>query len=342
LSKTALGLSSQFSDLLRALNVINLNCYLTPSVSSNLTLSSQSGVLFAEGINADVNSKDPLSKSFLGTSIESFRIRTQTGGATSPVTLLTPTVYDNAGIITAIAGSNNQATNMYAYKQRNGNVVIQLGQFIYSSLDNALVGLANEKFIKFANLEDAILINVITITKGCTNTDDTVTCRIKNADKFGYLLGGGGSGINLSLYELLANKQNSLAVDGTGIKYATVDAINAKGFINKQVLSITSSTTPTFSVAGFDETYYDITALAGNIASFGSNITGTPPNRAKLMVSFTDNGTARTLGFLSTLFNFSTYLQAPVSTTISKTLYLEGIYNSTTSKYDVINWQDGY
>lgn len=31
---------------------------------------------------------------------------------------------------------------------------------------------------------------------------------------------------NLGLYELLANKQNSLATDGTGVKYPTVDAVN--------------------------------------------------------------------------------------------------------------------
>lgn len=38
---------------------------------------------------------------------------------------------------------------------------------------------------------------------------------------------------NLSVYELLANKQNSLATDGTGVKYPTVDAVN-EGLSKKQ------------------------------------------------------------------------------------------------------------
>jgi len=38
-------------------------------------------------------------------------------------------------------------------------------------------------------------------------------------------------------YELLANKQNSLAADGTGVKYPTVDAVNAVTISSERVLA---------------------------------------------------------------------------------------------------------
>lgn len=43
---------------------------------------------------------------------------------------------------------------------------------------------------------------------------------------------------NLGLYELLANKQNSLATDGTGVRYPTVDAVNSGLSLKQSNLSI--------------------------------------------------------------------------------------------------------
>lgn len=58
---------------------------------------------------------------------------------------------------------------------------------------------------------------------------------------------------NLSVYELLANKQNSLATDGTGIKYPTVDAVNKAIGENE------------YLVAYVDANGNDITAEIGRI-----------------------------------------------------------------------------
>lgn len=100
--------------------------------------------------------------------------------------------------------------------------------------------------------------------------------------------------------------------------------------IDPRVTSTTSSSAPTPNVA--NEDIYILTALAAN-ATFGSP-TGTPVQGTKLLIRIKDNGTSRTLAWNAIYRAIGVTL--PTATTISKTLYVGCVYNSTDSKFDVI------
>lgn len=97
---------------------------------------------------------------------------------------------------------------------------------------------------------------------------------------------------------------------------------------------LTSSATPTPAVgtAGADIRYH-ITALAVG-ATFGAP-TGTPVDGQRLLIRIEDNGTARTLAWNAIYEVVGTIL--PVTTTISKKLYIGCVYNSADTKWDVVS-----
>jgi len=105
-------------------------------------------------------------------------------------------------------------------------------------------------------------------------------------------IGGGGGGE--SDYEPTANKQDSLATDGTGVKFPTIDAVNA-GLAEK----IDTAITATASAMG-DETYAlelnKQTVLTGTLPN-GVNSTFTLPSPVsgkvnESVVHFASNATA--------------------------------------------------
>jgi hypothetical protein len=96
--------------------------------------------------------------------------------------------------------------------------------------------------------------------------------------------------------------------------------------------SVTSSSTPT-PVGSHKENEYYLTTLAVS-ATFAAP-SGTPANGNTLLIRIKDNGTARTLSWNSIYRIVGTTL--PTTTTVSKTLYVGCIYNSTDSKWDVVS-----
>ena len=100
-------------------------------------------------------------------------------------------------------------------------------------------------------------------------------------------------------------------------------------YIDPRVQSVTSNATVT---ATSSNDLVDITALATNVTL--ANPTGTFVNGQVLIYRILDNGTSRTITFGTSFNAFSTL---PTATTISKTMYIYCIYNSNTSKFDVIN-----
>lgn len=89
----------------------------------------------------------------------------------------------------------------------------------------------------------------------------------------------------------------------------------------------TSSATPTINTDNID--YYSITALAANITSFTTNLSGTPSDGDRLWISIKDNGTARTIAWGS---SFSGSL-LPVTTVASTRLDVFLTWDAATSKW---------
>jgi len=101
--------------------------------------------------------------------------------------------------------------------------------------------------------------------------------------------------------------------------------------INPRIITAASYTTDTgtaLDVSTCDE--FDVTAQAGALLFNAPG--GTPVNGQKLIITVTDNGTARALTW-NAVFIASTDLALPSTTVLSKTLYCGFIYNSTKSKW---------
>ncbi len=98
----------------------------------------------------------------------------------------------------------------------------------------------------------------------------------------------------------------------------------------KRVSTVADSATPTPNADTDDE--YTVTALAQS-ATFGAP-TGTPTDGQGLIIRILDNGTARTLAWNAIYTAIGVTL--PTTTTLSKYTYVGCIYNSTSTKWDVI------
>lgn len=119
-----------------------------------------------------------------------------------------------------------------------------------------------------------------------------------------------------------------LKIGGNGVPSRLAETDTAR--YNPREETIASSATPTPNISNGD--IYTVTALAAN-ATFGSP-TGTPVQGQRLLIRIKDNGTARTLAWNAIYRAVGIIL--PTTTTISKTMYIGCIYNSTDTKWDVI------
>lgn len=78
---------------------------------------------------------------------------------------------------------------------------------------------------------------------------------------------------------------------------------------------------------------YQITAQAAALAI--ANPTGTPANGQSMLFRIKDNGTARAISWSGTQYR-AVGVTLPLTTVISKTLYIGLIYNSADTKWDVL------
>lgn len=94
----------------------------------------------------------------------------------------------------------------------------------------------------------------------------------------------------------------------------------------------TSSATPTINTDTTD--IFTITALAEDITSMTTNLSGTPVNGQKLIIRIKDDGTARAITWGASFASRGATL--PTTTVLGKYLYVGLIYNSTASVWDCV------
>jgi len=97
--------------------------------------------------------------------------------------------------------------------------------------------------------------------------------------------------------------------------------------ITKRVTTITSSATPTINTDNCD--WVDITALAEDITSMTTNLSGTPNNKDVLIFEIKDNGTARAISWGASFVAHGTAL--PTTTTANKILTVGFRYTTANS-----------
>jgi hypothetical protein len=183
---------SQVRDMFTPIRLINGGIY--PSANgANLTFNTSSGILYGLGIGWTTNTLNPDSLSVSGTNPCTFQYRTQTGGTASNTTLITPGVYDNNGVVTAVGGGSNSSTNQRIYLVQNGQFRLQYGQQVYGNLAAAIEASQNETFTTFSNFRDnAILIGILSVNKNATNLSDTTKAKFLLTSKFGETVGAAG------------------------------------------------------------------------------------------------------------------------------------------------------
>ena len=93
-----------------------------------------------------------------------------------------------------------------------------------------------------------------------------------------------------------------------------------------------SSATPTINVDSYDA--HSITALAADITSMTTNLSGTPANMQRLIIRIKDDGTARAITWGASFEAKGVAL--PATTTISKVLTVGFIYDTVTSKWGCV------
>lgn len=98
---------------------------------------------------------------------------------------------------------------------------------------------------------------------------------------------------------------------------------------HQSVLSITSSATPAINTDNY--TAFSITALAVNITSMTSGLTGSPQDFDKFIIRILDTGVSRSIIWGS---KYETRVSAlPLNTVAGKVLTVGLIYDAVTAKY---------
>lgn len=118
---------------------------------------------------------------------------------------------------------------------------------------------------------------------------------------------------------------------GTIATTSSTNTITNKRNQRRNVVT-TESATPTINTDNGD--IFTITALAQNITSFTTNLSGTAVEWELIEIQITDNGTARTLTF-GTSFEATT-VSLPTTTVISAKLRILFQWNGVTSKWSCI------
>ena len=103
--------------------------------------------------------------------------------------------------------------------------------------------------------------------------------------------------------------------------------------MTKRTGNTASSGTPTINTDTTDK--YLLTALAANITSFTTNLSGTPVEGDILWIEITDNGTPRTIAWGAS-FEASGTVSLPTTTVTSTKLSIIFGWNTATSKWRIM------
>lgn len=113
---------------------------------------------------------------------------------------------------------------------------------------------------------------------------------------------------------------------------ALITAIGADIKASKLAITSTASSSTPTPVGSAERNQFNVTALAAT-ATFAAP-SGTPADGNTLVIRIKDNGTARTLAWNAIYRAVGVVL--PLTTVISKTMYVGCRYNAADSKWDVI------
>jgi hypothetical protein len=273
---------AQLQDVLEFLGFQSVSGNRIFPVSTNLQIKKEAGVVFKKGSNFDVLTTQPHTFTLPEQSPITFKYRTQTGSEGAAITSIDPDIYDLNGTITPVGSTATLATIQRIYVAQNGNVRIQPGQRVFTTLNGAVTAINSDVFVTDTDLSDnSLYLGAIVLTRNTVNLADIAQA---------IFVPSKGTSANGSVAttpigytpEDVANKQNNLTLDGTGAKYGTIDAINA-GFFGTTYTPTTASSN---NVTNIVYTQSAVTKVGNSVSV-----------RISLSFSVTSGSTSTNIGF---------------------------------------------
>jgi hypothetical protein len=206
---------------------------------ANLSIDKAVGTLVKEGINFEAGTTARHTKQMPAQILATIRRRTQTGGS-GTATTIDPANYDVAGTVTAVP--TNKYTNQRVYLVSSGNIVVQYGQNVHNSLDEAVSAINSESFVLLANLEEnAKLIGVISVKNNATDLTNTAQAKFSKIESIAAPSGtgvtdhGGLTGLaddDHTQYSLITSQAGAPTSTPTRVGEVNVDLTNDDVYIS--------------------------------------------------------------------------------------------------------------
>ena len=219
-----------------SIKYINDGIIASPN-GANLSFNVSAGYLYGYGANWVNDPKNPTQLYLTGHVPATFQYRTQTNVSSGNLTVIDATHYDLAGVITAIPGTGNQATNQRLYISPSNTIRIQYGQTVYANMAEAIANIQSEVYVIEPNLNVNLqLIGVLTVRKQATNLSLLTDGRFIQTSKLGELFGGAAG---ISTATLQSGYNNSVTPEiKTNATLGAVSIQQASGADTDTVLEI--------------------------------------------------------------------------------------------------------
>jgi hypothetical protein len=255
---TSLAPVSQLYDLMESINFFNVDGnQFSPNVAANLQFDKSAGNIFKAGSNYDTEPVNaPHARPIGAFTPVSFQYRFQDGSNVNPVTSLgtaiDPAIYDDGnGAATPGTVPGNRYTIQRVYIFTSGNIKIQPGQVLYTSLAAAKEGLQAEAFNTEPSIAANGLLRAFIIVKGnAIDLTDTSTALFFDAGKFGETSIAGGLSVS-TLQNAYSNSLPNPEIETSDTNGAVTLRRGTTGGDSDAVLEVQNNAgTPTFSVDG--------------------------------------------------------------------------------------------
>jgi len=248
------AIGNQLHDFMKAIGFLNESGNIYAPNGANLQINKSVGDIFGMGINSADYLK-PHKLTIPAQTGLTFAYRLQGGTQYANTVNIDPNNYDNGNVLTSMpVGSRWQIQRINLFQ--SGLTRVQYGQTVYTSFNAAVIALPTQSFVTEQNIADnSIFRCYLIVQQGTTDLASAVaggTAQFIPVDKFGNVIGNGSVALTYANIiaalgytpENVANKQNSLAVDGTGQKYPTVDAVNAAIPVNYSKIVYVNNVNP--------------------------------------------------------------------------------------------------
>jgi hypothetical protein len=205
-----IGVGNTLVDHMEAISAFRISGVIMSPNGANMNVNRSAGSIFRSGVNFVSSPKDPNVRTVTSATPVTLLYTTSTTFVGNSAVVL-PGNYESApGVVTAYAGGANQATiqRIYQYPGASLTTAVQYGTVIYASLSAAVQAIGSETFTPNSSHSDnAVLVAILCVTKGCTDLSDTSTARIFIASRFGES-SVGAAGVSVSTLQNVYNNSS--------------------------------------------------------------------------------------------------------------------------------------